>query len=84
MSDTIQGSKNWIMVPTAPLRELMDSRYPRESAYEKGQRLGISRSSYQRINTNDIMTYIRADRYAVSLGLHPVNIWADWYELTTK
>ena len=84
MSETIQGSKNWIMVPTQPLQQLMNERYPKESARQRGQRLGVSRETYQRIATNDVMTYIRADRYAVSLGLHPACIWSDWYELTTK
>ena len=84
MSETIQGSKNWIMVPTQPLKQLMNERYPKESARQRGERLGVSRETYQRIATNDVMTYIRADRYAVSLGLHPACIWSDWYELTTK
>ncbi len=81
---SIFGSKNWIMVPTQPLRDLMNNRYPKETARQKGQRLGVSRETYQRINDNEVMTYIRADRYAVSLGLHPACIWSDWYELTTK
>jgi len=81
---SIQGSKNWIMVPTQPLRDLMESRYPQETARQLGKRIGVSRDTYQRIRTHDVMTYIRADRAAVSLGLHPVLIWQDWYELTTK
>lgn len=26
--------------------------------------------------------WVQADRICVSLGLHPVQIWPDWYELT--
>ena len=51
---SIFGSKNWIMVPTQPLRELMNNRYPRETARQKGQRLGVSRETYQRINDNEV------------------------------
>lgn len=26
--------------------------------------------------------WIKADEYAIRLGVHPVEIWSDWYDMT--
>ena len=43
--------------------------------------LGVDRSSIFRWRTDETMLDIwQADKYAIRLGLHPSEIWLDWYE----
>lgn len=44
---------------------------------------GVSRSTWQAWHENEKgLREDTADRVAVYLGHHPVNIWTDWYALT--
>jgi len=46
-----------------------------------GEMLGIDRSSIVRWRKEQTMLDVwQADKYAVRLGLHPSQIWTDWYD----
>ena len=63
------------VVPTAPLR-----------AYMNRERLSIngifgSNSARARAVHRPLIGIYKADDLACALGLHPIQIWPDWYEL---
>jgi hypothetical protein len=45
--------------------------------------LGCEHSQVNRWHTHGL-PLDSADRLAVSLGLHPVEVWPDWYRLTQE
>ena len=71
------------MVPTEPLRAYIRKTYVGINYRQIGNKLGTSQGAIQKLMTgNDVMLWNKADQYAIRLGLHPVLIWEDWYELT--
>lgn len=71
------------LVPTEPLRAYIRKTYPGKQYPYIANILGTSHGSVQKLMTaNDVMLWNKADKYAIRLGLHPVLIWEDWYELT--
>lgn len=70
-----------IPIPTKPLIDYMETRY--ETDYERGVALGGTHYLYRQLKRRQTINWITGDRYAVSMGIHPVLIWRDWYEITT-
>ena len=58
-------------------------------AFNKGTQISVMASAldtdrgtvYQWIQSNTQISEWAADRYAVKLGLHPSEIWDDWFAL---
>lgn len=51
----------------------------RTAIHELATRSGISRKSFQRYERNG-MDAFQADRVAIRLGFHPVEIWPTWFD----
>lgn len=64
--------------PRVPLEPLVQ-RYGNGSILARA--LGCHSTQVSRWRT-DGLPLDSADRIAVAVGLHPVEIWPDWYELT--
>lgn len=50
-----------------------------------GELLGLgrgenARQNFQRLKQRGCLTVVEADRFATGLGLHPLELWSDWYE----
>ena len=70
-----------IMISIKPLLEYLDSAFD-DCASTRGKALGGGRDLYRQLIRKEKVNWITADRYAVALGMHPVLIWVDWYEIT--
>jgi len=69
-------------VRTFPARELVKKFDPNTSVITIAQALETKRSTVYKWFQNDTMiTQWAADRYAVKLGMHPSEVWADWFAL---
>ena len=67
-------------IPTQPLLEYMNQRYASDS--DRGRALGGTYHLYNKLQERPTINWLTGDRYAVLMGLHPVLIWRDWYEIT--
>jgi plasmid maintenance system antidote protein VapI len=69
-------------VRTFPAKELVKKFDPNTSVMTIAQALDMKRSTVYKWFQNDTMiTQWAADRYAVKLGLHPSEVWLDWFAL---
>ena len=69
-------------VRTFPARELAKKFDPETSVIAIAQALNTKRSTVYKWFQNDTMlTQCAADRYAVKLGMHPSEVWTDWFAL---
>lgn len=70
--------------PTDPLVEAICARY--ETMLKFSQSSAQGRNTVRRLyKLRDAgLTPNQADRMAVSLGCHPVEIWPDWYEALSR
>jgi hypothetical protein len=65
-----------------PAKELARKFDPETSVIAIAQALDTKRSTVYKWFQNDTMlTQWAADRYAVKLGMHPSEVWADWFAL---
>jgi lambda repressor-like predicted transcriptional regulator len=77
----------WVQIPVEPLLEYLTIAFNSrvKQGIDIGARcdaLGITKSSWHNMIARKTINWIRADKLAVALGLHPALIWNDWYELT--
>lgn len=69
-------------VRTFPAKDLCKMFDPDASVITIASALNTKRSTVYKWFQNDTMlTQWAADRYAVKLGLHPSEVWADWFAL---
>jgi plasmid maintenance system antidote protein VapI len=69
-------------VRTFPAKELVKKFDPNTSVMMIAQALDMKRSTIYKWYQNDTMiTQWAADRYAVKLGMHPSEVWTDWFAL---
>jgi DNA invertase Pin-like site-specific DNA recombinase len=69
-------------VRTFPARELVRRFDQNASVITIASALETKRSTVYKWFKNDTMiTQWAADRYAVKLGLHPCEVWDDWFAL---
>ena len=63
--------------------ELLLNKYGRnESATSLGEIFGVSRTTICRWRNTPSQAWIsayNADKYACKIGLHPANIWENWF-----
>ena len=64
-----------------PTTRLLEQWPPNTSAKLIAEVFGVTRSTVQRWRTpNCGLSIWQADKYAIKLGLHPQQIWTDWYD----
>jgi DNA-binding XRE family transcriptional regulator len=64
-----------------PAAEILKMWSPETLAPVIAEILGVNKSSIFRWETEKTMLDVwQADKYAVRLGLHPSQIWTDWYD----
>jgi plasmid maintenance system antidote protein VapI len=69
-------------VRSFPAKELVKKFGTNTSIVTMAQALDTERSTVYKWCQNDIMiSQWAADRYAVKLGLHPSEVWLDWFAL---
>jgi plasmid maintenance system antidote protein VapI len=69
-------------VRTFPAKALVKKFEPHTSVMTIAQALDMKRSTVYKWFQNDTMiTQWAADRYAVKLGMHPSEVWVDWFAL---
>lgn len=66
--------KGWRGFDPAPVLALQQERNDSEFS----DLLGVSRLTIQRWRQGRTLTTITADRIALDLGRHPVNMWPEW------
>jgi hypothetical protein len=87
------GYNGWIngkppmYVPVQPLLDYLDEYYPVQSLgknhnEKRATILGCSIHTYRKMKYRKLLMWIKADEYAIRLGVHPVEIWSDWYDMT--
>ncbi len=87
------GYNGWIngkppmYVPVQPLLDYLDEYYPVKSLgknhnEKRATILGCSIHTYRKMKYRKLLMWIKADEYAIRLGVHPVEIWSDWYDMT--
>ena len=60
--------------------KLIESFNPETSHISIGEAFGLSRSTIYKWEQRKIMLSAwQADKYAVRLGLHPCEVWHDWF-----
>lgn len=65
-------------LPVGPLLAL----FPDRNATYIAARIGMEAGTWRAIKQRGTIPFWRADRIAVKLGHHPVEIWGyDWYEV---
>jgi plasmid maintenance system antidote protein VapI len=65
-----------------PAKELVKKFGTNTSIVTMAEALDTERSTVYKWCQNDIMiSQWAADRYAVKLGLHPSEVWLDWFAL---
>jgi hypothetical protein len=64
------------------VKELIDLFPPDLGTRAIGEHFGVRRSTIGKWRTNPNMTISEyaADRYAISLGLHPAELWSTWID----
>ena len=56
-----------------------------ENRKRAAELLGVSRETINRWhNPKTTISEHQADRYAIRLGLHPGNIWPNWFDINLK
>ena len=69
-------------VRTFPAKALVRKFEPNTSVITIAQALDMKRSTVYKWFQNDTMiTQWAADRYAIKLGMHPSEVWLDWFAL---
>ena len=72
-----------VALPTFNAIHLLD-KYPKdEHAIFLAEVFGVSRGTINRWRSNSgegNLSIFKADHYACRIGIHPANIWQDWYE----
>lgn len=69
-------------VRTFPAKELVKKFGSNTTMIAMAEALDTKRSTISNWCENDIMfSQWAADRYAVKLGLHPSEVWLDWFAL---
>jgi hypothetical protein len=77
MSTKQQAAKHWCY----PAAEILKLWTPNTSSESIGEMLGVERSVISRWRNKPVnFTVWQADKYAIRLGLHPSQIWTDWYD----
>lgn len=71
-------------LPTINLRTYIKNTYPNATHDILADVLKLSVSTYQRMIYRPVMCWTMADKHAISLGVHPVEIWPEWYEITQQ
>lgn len=62
--------------------KLIESFNPDTSHISIGEAFGLSRSTIYKWQQRKIMLSVwQADKYAIKIGLHPSEVWHDWFEL---
>lgn len=73
-------ARRWVRFPCQPLlRAAVLKGFRTTTELRLALRTSSSELAGARLHG---ITWIRADEWAVRLGLHPVMIWPDWYEKT--
>jgi hypothetical protein len=63
-------------------RPLIEQFHPHTSARQLAQLFQVHPGTIQRWrNPHTTLTQWEADRYAIRLGKHPSEIWADWFDI---
>jgi len=74
-------------MPTYNAQHLLE-KYPKEeTAGFLAEVFGVSRATIIRWRNRPEegnLNIFKADHYACRIGLHPANIWQDWYDLQEK
>ena len=70
--------------PTKNLVTYIKTNYVASEMDDIAHILGISTTAYARMLCRPLISWAYADKHAISLNTHPVNIWPDWYEETEK
>jgi len=87
------GYNGWIdgkapvYVPMQPLLDYLDEYHPVSSLgnnhnEKRSTILNCSIHTYRKLKYKKDLMWLRADQYAIQLGVHPVFIWHNWYEIT--
>lgn len=64
--------------PRVPVEPLVQ-KYGTVSALARA--VGCDRARFSKWRREGGMPLVWADRLAVSLGMHPIEVWEDWYEV---
>ena len=74
-------------LPTYNAQNLLD-KYPKDKhAIFLAEIFGVSRGTINRWRSNSDqanLNIFKADFYACRIGIHPANIWQDWYDKQEK
>ena len=87
------GHNGWVngvppmYVPVQPMLDYLDHRHPIASLgkchnEKRAAILGVSVHTYRKMKYRKLLMWIRSDEYAIRLGVHPIEIWPEWYDMT--
>ena len=71
------------MVETKPLIEFLNLTMSRDHM-QRAFALECSLEMYRKLLYREKISLYKADEYATALGRHPIDIWHDWYEITSR
>jgi hypothetical protein len=76
---TKEQSKKFFCYPAKKLIELWP---PNTTASLLAEVFGVTRTTIVRWRNNEdaALTIWQADKYAIKIGMHPQEIWTDWYD----
>lgn len=76
---TKEQSKKFFCYPAKKLVELWP---PNTTASLLAEVFGVTRTTIQRWKNDkeSALTIWQADKYAIKIGMHPQEIWTDWYD----
>ena len=76
---TKEQSKKFFCYPAKKLVELWP---PNTTASLLAEVFGVTRTTIQRWKNDKeaALTIWQADKYAIKIGMHPQEIWTDWYD----
>ena len=76
---TREQSKKFFCYPAKKLVELWP---PNTTASLLAEVFGVTRTTIQRWKNDEeaALTIWQADKYAIKIGMHPQEIWTDWYD----
>jgi hypothetical protein len=65
-----------------PARKLVELWPPNTTASLLAEVFGVTRTTIQRwkYDIDAALTIWQADKYAIKIGMHPQEIWTDWYD----